>query len=108
MRARVEKVDVLGWNKSYENDESSIGDRLFPKHVTKEALEAFGATLNFIDIRLKRFEDNYDAIRVACITAMKEMFKQIPLTTIRALTPKQKFQKLITYIGAGWYMQKGC
>ena len=32
----------------YEYEESSIGDRLIPKHVTKEALDALGATLNFI------------------------------------------------------------
>ena len=38
---------------------------------------------------------------------MKEMFKQIPQTIKNALTPKQKFQKLMTYIGGGWYMEKG-
>ena len=35
---------------------------------------------------------------------MKEMFKQIPQTMIKALTPKQKVQKLMTDIGGGWYM----
>ena len=25
---------------------------------------------------------------------------------IKALTPKQKFQKLMTEIGGGWYMEK--
>ena len=38
---------------------------------------------------------------------MKEMFKQIPLTTIKALTPTQKVQKLITDIGGGWYRMDG-
>ena len=33
---------------SYEDDESSIGDMLIPKHVTIESLEALGATLNYI------------------------------------------------------------
>ena len=33
-----------------EDDESSLGDRLLPKNATAEALEALGATLNFIDI----------------------------------------------------------
>ena len=37
----------------YEDDESSIGDMLITKHVKTEALEAFGATLNFINIYLK-------------------------------------------------------
>ena len=37
---------------SYEYFESSIGDRLIPKNVTTKALEALGATLNFIDIWL--------------------------------------------------------
>ena len=46
-------------------------------------------------------EENYDARRVAYITAMKKIFKQIPLTTIKAFTPKQKFHKLMTDIGGG-------
>ena len=35
---------------AYEDQESSIVDRLIPKHATTESLEALGATLNFIDI----------------------------------------------------------
>ena len=62
--------------------------------------------MDFIDIGIKLFEDSYDAICVAYITAMKEMIKQIPLTMIKSLTPKQKFQKLMTDIGGGWYMGK--
>ena len=65
-----------------------------------------GATLNFIDIWLKLLENNYDARRVAYITAIKEMFKQIPLTMIKELNPKQPPQKLMTYIGDVWYMEK--
>ena len=34
---------------------------------------------------------------------MKEMFKQISLTMIKVLTPKQKVQKIMTEIGGGWY-----
>ena len=64
------------------------------------------ATLNFIDIWLKLFEYNHDAGCVAFITAMKNMFKQIPQTMIKALTTKQKVQKLITDIGGGWYSEK--
>ena len=37
---------------------------------------------------------------------MKDMFNKIPLTMYKALTPKQNFQKLMTYIGGGWYMEK--
>ena len=37
---------------------------------------------------------------------MKDMFKQIPLTVIKALSPKQKVQKLMTEIGGGWYLEK--
>ena len=33
---------------AYEDKESSIGDRLIPKHVTTKVLEALCATLNFI------------------------------------------------------------
>ena len=49
-------------------------------------------------------EDNYDARLVAYITAMKQMFQQIPLTMINSLNSKQKVQKLMTDIGGGWYM----
>ena len=49
-------------------------------------------------------EDNYDARRVAYITDMKEMFKKIPQTMIKSLTPKQKFQTHMTDIGGGWYI----
>ena len=34
------------------------------------------------------------------------MFKEIPKTMKKAPTPKQKFQKLMTDIGGGWYMEK--
>ena len=78
---------------AYEDDERSIGYRLLPKHMTTESLEALGATFNFIDIWLKLLEDNYEDIRVAYVTAMKDMFNQIPLTTIKEITPK-KFRKL--------------
>ena len=69
--------------------------------MTTEALEALGATFNFIDIWLKLLEENYDARRVAYITATKNMFKQITLTMIKALTPNKKVQKLMTEIGVG-------
>ena len=75
---------------------------LIPKHATIEAVKALGDTINFIDIWLKLFEDNYDAISVAYITAIKDMFKQIPLTIMKSLTPKQKVQKLMAEIGGGW------
>ena len=90
---------------AYEDDEISIGDRSIPKNATTEALEALGATLNFIDIWLKLFEENYDARRASYITAMKEMFNQIPQTMIKALTPK-KIQKHMTDIGCGCYIGK--
>ena len=61
---------------------------LIHKHVKTAASEALGTTLNFIDIWLKRLEENYNARRVAYITAMKYMFKQISLTTIKVITPK--------------------
>ena len=50
---------------AYEYDESSIGDRTIPKNATTKSLKALGDTLNFIDIWLKLFNDNYDA---RCVT----------------------------------------
>ena len=43
---------------------------------------------------IKLFDKNYDARCVAYITAMKEMFNQIPQTMSKPITPKQKVQKL--------------
>ena len=34
------------------------------------------------------------------------MFMQIPQNVEIALTPKEKFQKLMTDIGGEWYMEK--
>ena len=65
-----------------------------------------GDTLNFIDTWLKLLEENYGARRVAYITAMKYMFKKIPLTMIKALNPKQKVQKRMIDICGGCYMEK--
>ena len=91
---------------AYENEEISIGNRLIPKHVTTEALEALVDTHNFIDIWIKILEENYDTICVAYITAMKEMLKTIPTKMTKPLSPKQKFQKIMAEIGGGWYTKK--
>ena len=91
---------------AYEYYESIIGDRSIHKDATTKALKASGATLNFIDLWLKCFLDNYDATCEAYINDMNEMFNKIYQTTIKALTPKQKVQKLMKDIGSGWYMEK--
>ena len=44
-----------------ENDESSIGDRSIPKYATTKSLKALGDNINFIDIWLKLFLDNYNS-----------------------------------------------
>ena len=74
--------------------------------VTTETLEALVTTINYIDIWLKILEKNDDNRGIAYITDMKDIFKQIPLTMIKALTIKQKVQKLMTEIGGGWYTKK--
>ena len=79
---------------------------LIPKHATIEALKSLGDNINFIDIWHKLFEENYDVRCVAYSTAIKEMFKQIPLTVIKPVIPKHKVQKLVTKIGGEWYMKK--
>ena len=70
-----------------EDDEISLGDRSITKDATTKALTALGATLNFIDIWLKLFLDNYSARCDAYANAMKDMFKQI-------------------CFGGEWYMKK--
>ena len=86
----------------YKDDEISIGDRSIPDNATTKALEALGATINFIDIWLKLFRENFNARCDAYINAMKYMFMQIPQSVKIALTPKQKVQKLMTDIGGVW------
>ena len=51
-------------------------------------------------------EENYDARSVAYSTAMRNMFKQIPTTMTKLLSQRQKFKKLMTDIGDGWWMGK--
>ena len=65
-----------------------------------------GDTLNFIYIFLKLLEENYDARRGAYSIAMKDMFKKIPTTMMKPLSPRQKLQKLMTEICGGWYMER--
>ena len=45
---------------SYEDKESSIGDKPIPKNATTEAFEALVSTLNFIDCWFKLFHQNYE------------------------------------------------
>ena len=89
----------------YEDDESNLGDRSITKYATTKELTSLGATVNFIDIWLKLFLDNYSARCDAYVNATKEMFKQIHITMKKSLTPKQKVQKLMTDIGGGWYIE---
>ena len=44
----------------YKYDESSIGYRAIPDNATTKILEALGATINFIDLWLKLFRENYN------------------------------------------------
>ena len=90
----------------YKDDESSIGDRSIPDDKTVKILEALGATINSIDIWIKFLREHFEARCEAYINAMKVMFRQIPHTIKIALTPKQKFQKIMIDIGGEWYMGK--
>ena len=88
----------------YEDEEISLVDILIPKNSTTESLEALGDTLNFIDIWLKLLEGNYEIRSGMYNKSMKEKLKKTPLTIIKALSPKQKVQKLMTETGGGWWM----
>ena len=55
---------------------------------------------------LKLLEENYELRCEMYNKAMKQMFKQITITMIKTLIPKQKVRKLMTEIGGGWYMEK--
>ena len=70
--------------------------------MTTESLEALVATIDFIDIWLKLLDNNSDARRLAYSTSTKEIFKQIPTTMTKPLSPRQKLHKIMTEIGGGW------
>ena len=90
----------------YKYYERSIGDSSITDNATTKTLEELGATINFIDIWLKLFHDNFNASCDSYINDMKDMFIQKTKTIKMALTPKQKVQKPMTDIGGGWYMEK--
>ena len=50
--------------------------------------------------------ENYCAGRESYINAMEDMFMQIPKNVERALTSKEKNQKLMTDNGGVWYLKK--
>ena len=50
--------------------------------------------------------ENYCARSESYINATEEMFMQIPQKFERALTSKEKKEKLLTDIGGGWYLEK--
>ena len=77
---------------------------IIPKNVTTESLEELCATLNFIDIWIKLSEENYEIRSGMYNKAMKEMFKQITLTMIKAITPKISSE---TYDINWWWMAYG-
>ena len=62
--------------------------------------------LILIDIWLHLLRENYFARSESYSIAMKEMFKQIPQIFEKALTSREKNQKLMTDIGGGWYLKK--
>ena len=51
---------------------------VIPDNATTKTSEALGATINFIDIWLKLFRENFNARCYAYINAMKYMFIQLP------------------------------
>ena len=74
----------------YKDNKSIIGDMSIPNNATTKALEALGVTINFIDICLKFFLENFNSRCDTYINAVKEMIKGIPQTIKKALNPKQR------------------
>ena len=52
------------------------------------------------------FRANYCARSESYSIALEDMFKQIPQNVERALTSREKNQKLMADIGGGWYLKK--
>ena len=89
----------------YKYDEISISDRSIPNDATVKELKSLGATFNFIDIWLHLLRENYFARSESYSISMVEMFKQIPQNVEKSLPSREKNQKLMTYIGGGWYLK---
>ena len=64
--------------------------------MTTKALESLVDNINFNDIWIKMLDHNYEVRCGMYINSMRKMFKQIPTTTMKPLSPKQKVQKLMT------------
>ena len=69
-------------------------DRLIPKHVTIEALEALRATINFIEIWIKPLDHNSEVRCGIYNKAMKKMFKKYLQRLIKNLVQKQRSRNL--------------
>ena len=78
----------------YEDYGIIIGDRSITKDETTKELKVLGATINFIDIWLKLFLDNYEARFEAYTNAMKEMFNKIPQNYDQSTYSKEKSRNL--------------
>ena len=92
---------------AYEYEESILGYMLVPKNATTEASEALGDAINFIDIWLKLLENNYEIISGIYNKSMKDTFKKITLTMIKALSTKKSPE---SYDRNWWWMvyEKKC
>ena len=51
-------------------------------------------------------DHNYDVRHTGYNIDMKKMFQKTPTIKLKPLIKGQKFQKLMTEIGGGWYMEK--
>ena len=50
-------------------------------------------------------KESYEVRCGMCNKAMTQLIKQTPTTMTKALSPKQKVQKLMIESGGGWYME---
>ena len=64
--------------RDYKYDEISIGDRALPDNERTKTLEALGATINFIDIWLKLFCENFNAKCDGYINDMRDVQTNTP------------------------------
>ena len=80
---------------SCEDEEISIGDRPIPKNATTEALEALGATLNFINSWFKLFHHNYEVRCGMYNKAMKNIFQKIPTMRSKPLIQGKKYRTIV-------------
>ena len=111
INARTERYHIMWYidahGKEYQSScddgSSGVGCPL-PSNSTTEALYSLGATINFINSRLKSLEHNFIERCNIYAFNMKNTFQKIPVELPKQPSPGGKKKYLLHAIGGGLYV----